>query len=501
MGDCIGYSIAPMGVEVKMGNETLGSANESEKPMHSMFVITVFLSMMALPCYCATRSAMTPEEEYIGRFQPWRTGRATSVCPSASIAWRQGMRAVKQNHTRPIWAEISASRLRANFNILQETAGESVEILAVIKADAYGHGATECAPVLAAAGARWLGVTSVDEGVAVRSSLGILPQGLAPRILVMCSLWPGEEAACLDRSLTPVVWEPYHLDLMEAEAIRRGLQPRSVPVHVEVDTGMARQGVPPGPFLQSLLSRFTPASPLLLEGVMTHLASTETVADPQNQRQMAAFTDALAQVAAFGLAPKIVHAGNTSSTDSGFVPHDLPALAARYGAAAMTRTGLGLYGYALPLSGAESLARPALRPAMAWKTRVVSIREVQTGDTIGYNGTFVAPGLMRLALLPVGYADGFRRSLSASNDKAGGAVLLHGMRAPIVGRVSMDLTIVDITAIPGVSIGDEAVLLGAQTGRYGDDAIPAEEHATLASTSVYEILCGISDRVPRMVTN
>jgi alanine racemase len=412
------------------------------------------------------------------------------------------MRPVTQNHTRPIWAEISAGRLRANFQVLQETTGREVEVLAVIKADAYGHGATECAPVLAAAGARWLGVTSVEEGAAVRAALGILPQGIAPRVLVMCSVWPGEEAACIDRGLTPVVWEPYHLDLMEFEARRRGMPPHSVAVHVEVDTGMARQGIPPGALLDRLLARFTPASPLLLEGVMTHLASTEMACDAQNGIQMRAFARALEQVADAGLRPTIVHAGNTSSTDSGYVPHDLPGLAQGIGATAMTRTGLALYGYALPLHGAEPLVRPQLQPAMTWKTRIISIREVQPGDTIGYNATYVAPKPMRLALLPVGYADGFRRGLSSSNDQPGGSVLLHGLRAPVVGRVSMDLTIVDITGVEGAAIGDEVVLLGGQDGEDGRrESIGADEHAAIAGTSVYEILCGISDRVPRVVTS
>lgn len=368
-------------------------------------------------------------------------------------------------------------------------------MLAVIKADAYGHGATECAPVLAAAGARWLGVTSAEEGSAVRASLGILPQGMNPRILVMCGIWPGDESACIDRSLTPVVWEPYHLNLLEAEARRRGMPKRSVAVHAEIDTGMARQGVTPGPVLDRFLARFTADSPLLLEGVLTHLASTECPEDPQNARQMSTFAEALQQVQSAGLQPTLVHAGNTSSTDSGFVPAELPALARSMGARAMTRAGLALYGYALPLESGSSHLRPRLQPVMAWQTRVVSLREVETGATVGYNAAFVAPGPMRLALLPVGYADGFRRGLSSSTAHAGGSVLLHGTRAPILGRVSMDLTIVDVTGIPHVEIGDTAVLIGEE----GHEHIGADEHARLAGTSTYEVLCGISDRVPRTV--
>lgn len=403
------------------------------------------------------------------------------------------MRSVLQRHTRPILAEICASHLCSNFDALRQAAGPEIEMLAVIKADAYGHGATGCAPVLAAAGARWLGVTSAEEGSAVRMALGASFNHVD--VLVMCGLWPGDEAACVENSLTPVAWEHYHLDLLEAEARRRGLPARSIPVHVEIDTGMARQGVPPGESLHAVLIRFTPDSPLLLQGVLTHLASTECTTDPQNAQQMALFSGALQQVRQAGLRPTWVHAGNTASTDSAFVPAELPALAAVMEAKAMTRAGLALYGYALPLEDARPRVQPRLLPVLTWKTRVVSLRPVQAGDTVGYNATFVAPRAMLLALLPVGYADGFRRGLSSSTDRAGGYVLLHGLRVPIVGRVSMDLTVVDVSALPQVQIGDEAVLLGNQ----GSHSIGADEHARIAGTSAYEILCGISDRVPRVV--
>ncbi|MGI4853697.1 MAG: alanine racemase [Janthinobacterium lividum] len=403
------------------------------------------------------------------------------------------MRSVLPSHTRPISAEISAANLCANFDALRVAAGPQVEVLAVIKADAYGHGAAECAPVLAAAGAHWLGVTSAEEGSAVRASLD--EAACSASILVMCGIWPGDEAACLDSSLTPVVWESYHLDLLESEARLRDLPAQSVPVHVEIDTGMARQGVTPGDVLEALLARFTPDTPLLLEGVMTHLASTECTADPQNARQMVRFAEALAQVQAAGLHPTLIHAGNTSSTDSGFVPHELPELARSMGAQAMTRGGLALYGYALPLENGSPHLHLRLQTVLAWKTRVVSLRDVRAGDTVGYNAAFVAPGPMRLALLPVGYADGFRRGLSSSTAQVGGEVLLQGHRAPIVGRVSMDLTVVDVTRLPQVQIGDEAVLLGRQ----GTEHIGADEQARIAGTSAYEILCGISDRVPRIL--
>jgi alanine racemase len=393
------------------------------------------------------------------------------------------MREVAVNATRPVWAEVSATGLVKNFRSTQAAAG--VDMLAIVKADAYGHGAVECAPVLAGAGAKWLGVTSMEEGVRVRQALGILPQGMMPRILVMCGVWVGEAEAALQYNLTPVVWEPYHLDLMEAAAKQLGM--RDVPVHVEVDTGMARQGVLPGAQLEMLLERFRHSS-LKLEGVMTHLASAEVVGG-QTTSQMEVFARALRRVKDSGAHMELVHVGNTSAVDCGGVMPQLRALAKEMGAKPMTRAGLALYGYALPLEGGEPVLQN--EPVMTWKTRVVSLREVQAGDRVGYSATFTATKPMRLALLPVGYADGFRRELSSPE----GAVLIHGKRAAIIGRVSMDLTIVDVTEIEYVQIADEVVLLGAQ----GSERIGAEEHARWARTIAYEILCGISERVPRVI--
>ena len=435
---------------------------------------------------------------------------------------------------RPVWAEISKGRLVGNFEVLQAAvrrqAGERAAVLAVVKANAYGHGAVECAPLLAAAGAEWLGVTSVDEGLAVRAALAASGLALQPKVLVMCGLWHGEAAAALEHALTPVVWEAFHLDLLEAEALRRGLGSQSVGVHLEIDTGMARQGVAPDERLQQLLGRLGPRSPLRLEGVLTHFASPEQVDAPQNACQMAKFTEALRMVREAGLRPEWVHAGNSSSVDAGVSVGELGRLAASVGARAMARPGLALYGCSLPLvsiAGTPEAGQvhAALQPVLAWKTRIVSCRDLAAGETVGYNATFTARLPMRLALLPVGYADGLRRELSGGDGpadraagaagvdrakdgnallvragnavlaRAGGTVLVRGMRAPIVGRVSMDLTIVDVSGIEGAAIGDEVVILGEQAS----ERVTAEDHARLAGTIPYEILCGISDRVPRVV--
>ncbi|MHB1701706.1 MAG: alanine racemase [Acidobacteriaceae bacterium] len=412
---------------------------------------------------------------------------------------------------RPIWAEVSSGCLCANFRLLRASmesqagesqAGSAAEVLAVVKADAYGHGAVGCAPLLAAAGARWLGVTSVEEGVQVREACAGASADASPNILVMCGLWDGEAAALVEHSLTPVVWESFHLDLIEMEAGRRGLERGSLPVHVEIDTGMARQGVAADHRLVALLKRFTPDSALRLEGVLTHFASAEVVDSRQNSAQMTILERALTMVAEHGLRPLWIHAGSSSTLDAGIeLPH-IAKLALAMGARPMARPGLALYGYSLPLesygertSPPRTKLRNDLQPVLTWKTRIVSLREIGAGSTIGYGGTFAARQPMRLALLPVGYADGLRRELSCSDRKPGGWVLIRGRRAPIVGRVSMDLTIVDVSAIAAAALGDEAILIGQQENQ----SVTADDHARLAATIPYEILCGISDRVPRVI--
>lgn len=381
-----------------------------------------------------------------------------------------------------------------NYRLLQQAVGADCAVLAVVKANAYGHGSPECAPVLAAAGAEWLGVTSVDEGVVVREACSRV--GHVPQILVMCGIWRGEAAAVIEQHLTPVVWESYHLDLLETEARIRGIAAQSLPVHLEIDSGMSRQGVAPDARLAELLMRFVADSPLRLDGVLTHFASPEVVDSPHNAAQIMKFEQALQAVKAHGLQPRWVHAGNSSSVDAGVAADRVRTLAACVGAHAMTRPGLALYGYSLPLESNAvptpygGLVHDALQPVLAWKTRIVSLRHISAGDTVGYSATFTARQPMRLALLPIGYADGLRRELSNR-----GEVLIHGQRAPMIGRVSMDLTIVDVTAIPEAAIGDEVVVIGEQHGQ----RVSAEDHARIAATIPYEILCAISDRVPRIV--
>jgi alanine racemase len=384
------------------------------------------------------------------------------------------------------WIEISEERLAANYRAIAQAAGAQTAVLAVVKANAYGHGVEFCSTVLARAGAPWLGVASASEGARARSALG--EAGIArkdqPAILVMCGFLQQDVEAIAEHALTPVVWTPEQVGWLEGTGLA---------VHVEVDTGMARQGVHPGDELDDLLDELT-ASGLTLDGIFTHFCAAEVAHSELTQRQERRFEAAVKQVLAKGLAPKWVHAGSSSSVDNPAQSSPwLVNLANSVDARAMVRCGIALYGYCSPITGADAASvpsklRPALRPVMTWKTRVLSLRDLAAGETVGYNATFTAPAPMRLAMLPVGYADGLRRQLSGSDARPGGWVILHSrdgsaQRAPIAGRVTMNLTMVDVTAIPGVHIGDEVVVLG--------DGITADDHARLAATIPYEILCAV----------
>ena len=395
------------------------------------------------------------------------------------------------------WVEVSEARLRGNYRLLVDAAGRETAVLAVVKANAYGHGAVVCAPVLARAGADWLGVGDVAEGAAVREALAAA--GVAhedqPQILVMCGLECGDAGAVVACGLTPVVWEQQQMEWLAAAVLQRGGEAARLRVHLEIDTGMARQGVAPGEGLRTLLHWLKRQPRLELEGVLTHFASPEEAESTQTLLQRGRFEAAIAAVAEAGLRPDWVHAGSSSTIDNDAVDNEdaaanlvwLRSLAASVGARSMVRSGIALYGYCLPIEpedgGVEPKVRCGLKPVMSWKTRVLGLREVQAGDTVGYNAIFRAARPMRLALLPVGYADGLRRELSGSNARAGGWTMVKGQRAAIVGRVSMNLTVVDVTEIPGVAVGDEVVVLG--------DGVTADDHARLADTIAYEIVCGV----------
>ncbi len=401
------------------------------------------------------------------------------------------------------WVEVSERRLIANYRLLVDAAGGDTAVLAVVKANGYGHGAGLCAEVLARAGAEWLGVADAVEGVAVREMLataGVAPER-QPRLLVMGGLLSEDAEAVVSRGLTPVVWDQQQMEWLAAAVQRRGADAAPLPVHLEIETGMARQGVAPGEGLRSLLHWLKREPRLVLEGVITHFASPEVAGSAQTLAQRKRFEEAIAGVEEAGLRPRWIHAGSSSTVDNAVDNQGaagtlewLRSLASSVGARSMVRSGIALYGYCLPIEQAEvavsGKVRCGLKPVMCWKTRVLGMREIAAGDTVGYNAIFTAERPMRLALLPVGYSDGLRRELSGSNTRAGGWVMVKGQRAAIVGRVSMNLTVVDVTEIPGIAVGDEVVVLG--------DGVTADDHARLAHTIAYEIVCGVRAE-PRLV--
>ncbi len=398
--------------------------------------------------------------------------------------------------TRPCWAEIRTRALEENFRFLAGLAAPHAELLAIVKANAYGHSLALCAPAAVRAGAKWLGVTSVEEGIVARA---LCPEA---RVLVIAGVFPGQASAAIQFQLTPVAWEPWQLDELLAAARAAGAQPGSLPFHLEVDTGMSRQGASLSD-LSKVFARFGPGSPLRLEAVMTHLFAADESDGQLTQEQLKRLDEAMNRISAAGLFAEWLNVGASATLLAGQA-RELAELAARHGMKAMLRPGLSVYGvvprfdppFRTP-DGSPSLAEPpslaaaraTLQPVLTWKTSVVGVRSVPAGATVGYNATFVATEPMRLALVSAGYGDGLTRSLGNRF-----SLLVRGQRAPLVGRVSMDQIVLDVTEIPGVDVGDEVVLLGAQ----GSETITAFDHADAAGTIPWEVFTRIAARVPRV---
>lgn len=379
----------------------------------------------------------------------------------------------KRTATRPTWAEVSLGTLQQNFREVQRHIGPGVTVCAIVKADAYGHGAVECARALEQEGARWFGVTSLDEAIPLREA------GIHGRILLMTGFWRGEEEDIVRLGLTPTVWETGQIELFERAA--KSVDVSKHPIHLKVDTGMGRLGAAPED-LPRICAVLKSSPHLTLEGLSTHLASSEVLDEPSVAAQLQVFDEARELLRSEGFDPPLIHAANTNAVISR--PESWNT---------MVRPGIALYGYHLPFerAGREvsgSGLRLAVKPVLTWKTRILSLRDVPANQALGYGGIYVTKARACIAVLPVGYADGLNRGLSSQ-----GRVIVGEHYAPIVGRISMDLTLADVTGLPGVAVGDEVVLLGATDGLRVD----AREHAALAKTVPYEILCGISKRVPR----
>lgn len=368
--------------------------------------------------------------------------------------------------TSRAWAEVDLDALTANLERLRRRIDSSVALLLVAKADAYGHGAVAVAHHALGTFAEAIGVTNCAEAMELRQA------GIRARLVVLGPTFV-EEAPPAIRSgvelCVPSIELGQHLGRL-AEQLGKPAR-----VHVKVDSGMGRLGVPPERAL-SLLETVQRSPFLELAGVMTHLAATEGAENAQAHEQMATFERILRAARGRGLLAGRevwIHAANSAGVLSGLNP--------RYDA---VRVGIAAYGIAPD----PRLATEDLHPVLSVRTRIVHLRDLRAGQSVGYGGTWVAPRPTRLAILPVGYDDGVAWRLSGR-----GSVLIRGKRSPIVGRVSMDYTTVDVTNLPALSLGETATLVGAD----GAERIRVEEIAKLAGTIPYEILCQIGKRVKR----
>jgi alanine racemase len=368
---------------------------------------------------------------------------------------------------RPTWAEIDLAALAANYRAVRERVGAGVGVMGVVKADAYGHGAVECARRLAAEGAEWFGVASPDEAFELRRA------GVTQNILSFGGFWDGQAGECLRQRITPVV---YRLDMAEAlDAAAREAE-AVADVHVKIDTGMGRLGVRYDEAAE-FASKLCEFSSVRVDGLMTHFAAAdEPRRDCFTEEQFRHFREAVAAFRGRGHAPTYEHAANSAAT---FAHPETRGN--------MVRPGGVLYGLWRDVLPPQADA-PEFRPVMSVRTRVTLLKRVHAGETLGYGCTFEAAREMLVATVTAGYADGYARALSNR-----GRVIVRGRLAPVVGRISMDLTLLDVTDVPGVETGDVVTVLGEGEGL----SVPAEDIAQTAGTLSYEITCGISARVPR----
>lgn len=375
-------------------------------------------------------------------------------------------RAAPADAVRPTRAEINLAHLRHNLHVVKRAA-QGARVWGVLKADGYGHGAPAVARTLERAGIDGICVALLEEAIELREA------GIRSPILVMGGYYGQAWGELLAHRLTPVIYEPSQVEGLARELRYLGADPLAV--HLKIDTGMGRLGCMPNelPTMLEALGRFPEVK---LDGLMTHLACADADALDGVNQQLADFEDATRLVREAGFNPALRHAANSAAMlRCGSTLYDI------------VRPGIALFGIAPRPDLASSL-----RPVMRVRTEIVALRDVPQGAAIGYGWTWRAPRPSRIATIPIGYADGLHRELSNV-----GCALVRGKRAPIVGTMSMDLTMIDVTDHPGVSLRDEAVVLGQQEGRLGKDVITADEIAKLSHAISWEVLTHISRRVPR----
>lgn len=369
---------------------------------------------------------------------------------------------------RPTQVEIDLAALRHNFREIQRTAGADCDVLAVVKADAYGHGVSHIAPALADAGAALFGVALIEEGVELRRL------GITRPIVILGGVFPGQEADVLEHRLTPVLYDLSSAQRLSSAASAAG---QTIDYHLKVDTGMSRLG-----FRVELLDQVLPVLKNLpglnMYGFMSHLAVADEPERTLTGLQHEVFCSVLAKVKACGFLPRYQHIANSA----GIFGHKLAGCN-------LVRPGISLYG---GLTGGPYAGTFTQQPVMRFTSQVAQLKDIPSGEGVSYGHRFVTSRHSRIAAVPVGYADGYNRLLTNC-----GEVLIHGQRVPVAGTVCMDWILVDTTNLPDVQVGDQVTLLG----RDGDDIITAEEWADKIGSITYEVFCNISKRVPRVFIN
>jgi alanine racemase len=375
-------------------------------------------------------------------------------------------RAVPADAVRPTRAEVNLANLRHNLRVMQRTAG-GAQVWAVLKADGYGHGAKGVARTLERAGAAGICVALLEEGIELREA------GIRVPILIMGGYYGRAFGEVLRHELTPILHDPSQVEALADEVRYSGAEPASV--HVKIDTGMSRLGVLPHdvPKMAEVLGRHPQVR---VNALMTHFACADG-ADPDSiHQQMDLFDAATESMKSLGVHPPLRHAANSAAILQSPRAH-----------LDIVRPGIALFGVE-PRAGICK----ELRPVMQVRTELVAVREIPPGQAVGYGATWKAERTSRIATIPMGYGDGLSRALSNR-----GELLVRGKRAPVVGVVSMDMAMLDVTEIDDVRVGDECVVLGTQKGPLGQDTISAEEIAGRRGTIPWEVLTDISRRVPR----
>ncbi|HEX9232985.1 MAG TPA: alanine racemase [Candidatus Acidoferrum sp.] len=386
---------------------------------------------------------------------------------------------------RPVWADVSLSALTHNLHAIRDFVNPKSEkrstprkVLCIVKGNGYGHGGPQVAKALEKAGADWFGVTGAAEGEQVRKA------GVRKPILALTSFWPGEEAQLLANRIYPAIIRCEQLAAIDSAASGRKFAKRSVGFHLKIDTGMNRLGIAPSD-IECFARQYEKSSRLKLEGIFTHFASSEVFDGPvasQNCRQEESFHKAIERLRALGIDPGLIHLANSAAIVSR--PETW---------ADMVRPGAILYGYHPGYDPAERRVEAEkqlpLRPVMSLRARIINIRNVAAGEAVGYSSKFLTNRPSKIAVLAAGYGDGIHRSLGNK-----GNVLVRGVLAPIVGIVSMDVTMIDVTDVPGASLGDVATIYGTD----GKHVLPANLVARGIGTVTSDLLCAVSARVPRI---